>query len=300
MQNKIKLALLAALSLLMFSCGDTGNNTPETPIDYFGVKSGDYFIFNSYELNDNDQENYDGIDSVAVGEAMTWNGRKANPLTFFSFNAETNTFSERGSFHQSNTKEQVYFSGNFISNTLVNLLGIISKDMKDLVSSIDASWIKIVDLSKDSFSILPKNLEITDIPMPNDILGNFGSMGIDPGKITLNISYNADVIRQPNVKFADKMSNKTLNAVTTKISHKMKINIKFEKPVFGFTELPLKDDNIKYDQYITFAEGIGLAKMHFPNQNIKLTTSVMGMEADILNNPIQGFGVKLIRYKKAK
>lgn len=297
MQNKLKLALLAAISLLMFSCGDTGNNTPENPIDYFSVKSGDYLIFNGYDLDENNQEKYQGIDSVAVGEAMTWNGRQANELTSYSFNAKTNTFSKSGSLHQSSTKEQVYFSGNFISATLVNLLDFPSADVKDVVNSIDASWIKIVDLSKDSFSILPKNLEITDIPMPSDI---FGGLPVDPGKITLNISYNADVIRQPNEKFADKMSNKTLNAVSTKISHKMKIKVKFEKPIFGLTELPLKDDNIKCDQYITFAEGIGLAKLHFPNQTIKLTAAVMGTELDVLNTTIEGFGVKLIRYKKVK
>lgn len=299
MQQKIKLALLAALALFMYSCGDTGNTNPETPIDYFSVKEGDHFIYNTYTLDDNNVENFDSIDSAYVGALENWNGQQCNPATFYSFDPKDNDFEKTASFKMYSTKEQVFFSGNFLSNTLKGFLKMISEDVGNVLSTVDNSWAKVIDLSKDSFSILPKDIEITDIPMTAD-LGVGNMPGVDPGKITLDISYNADVIKQPSEKFIDKMKNKSVNAVTAKISHKVKLRIKFEKAVMGMKELPLKDPYIKFDQYLTFAEDIGLAKIHFPNQNIKLDAAIMGMEMNIMNVPVNGFGMSLLRYKKNK
>lgn len=297
MQQKIKLALLAALSLLMFSCGDSGNTTPETPIDYFSVKDGDHFIYNSYELDANNQENFTGTDSAYVGAKINWSGQQGNPVTLFSFDSQSNSFSQSFSYKQYSTKEQVFFSGNFLSSVIGSLVRAISNEAGDAFNTLDNTWAKIIDLSKDSFSILPKNLEITGITLPDTLIKN---MPVNPGKITLDMSYNADVIKQPSQKFYDKMNNKSVNAVTAKISHKLKISIKFEKAVLGLKELPLINPNIKLEQYVTFAESIGLVKLHLPNQKISLGASIMGMEMNLMDLPLEGFGFTLLRYKKAK
>ncbi len=299
MQQKIKLALLAALALFMYSCGDTGNTNPETPIDYFSVKEGDHFIYNTYTLDDNNVENFDSIDSAYVGALENWNGQQCNPATFYSFDPKDNDFEKTGSFKMYNTKEQAFFSGNFLSSTLEGFLKMMSEDIGNVLSTVDNSWAKVIDLSKDSFSILPKDIEITDVPMTAD-LGVGNMPGVDPGKITLDISYNADVIKQPSKQFNDKMKNKSVNAVTAKISHKVKLRIKFEKAVMGMKELPLKDPYIKFDQYITFAEGIGLVKEYVPDQKVSLTATIAGVNVKVTKYDIGGYVKKLLRYKKDK
>lgn len=304
MQNKIKLALIAALSLLLFSCGDDNGSNPkpaptpsgDTP-DYFNMRGGDYYVYNFYTIEDDGSEKFSRIDSTYIGSEANWMGKDAFPVNDFIFNDNENTFIPNGLHYRYSTGKELYFSGNYIGGAFAGLIGMYGSTAIHHTSALNKVWAKVMDLNNDSYQILPKDFEIRDKEISPAFMEDVPA---DPGTITMDADCNVDVQKLPNSEYTDPITNKKLKAVSVKLTFKIKTKVKFSNPVGGLKELPLDNPVIKYERTLTFAEGIGLVKEYVPDQKVSLTATIAGVNVKVTKYDIGGYVKKLLRYKKDK
>lgn len=303
MQNKIKLAIIAALTLLLFSCGDSGTNQgPEITADYFSMSKGDYFVYLRYYNESNGGEQLAWRDSLSVTDVQNKDNFMLSTVDYYCDNLDED---EPGYYKYDNpmiqkcNKEQIFFTGREILSKLGHVFHFFSKSgiAPKQYKSLQEELIKIADLRNKSFNFFSDDFEMKDIEADSYRIKGLPS---DPGKITLDISYNAEVATQTNEKYIDPTNSKSLDAVISKITHKFKLRFKFENEVEGLKELPLDDSIIKYEEYYVFADGIGYVKRYSTNGPLVLNSTIAGkkIEVTILSTP--GYTDKLVKYKKAK
>lgn len=302
MQNKIKLTLISALSLLLFSCGDdNGSNPTPTPSgdtpDYFSVREGDYYVYNFYSIEDDGTEEFSRIDSTYIGSETNWMGKDAYSVNDFAFNEEEDTFVPNGLHYRYSTGKELYFSGNYIGGAFAGLIGMYGSSAIHHTSALNKVWAKVMDLNNDAYNILPKDFEIRDKEISPAFMEDVPA---DPGTITMDADCNVDVQKLPNSEYTDPTTNKKLKAVSVKLTFKIKTKVKFSNLVGGLKELPLDNPVIKYERTLTFAEGIGLVKEYVPDQEVRLTSTIAGVNVKVFKYDIGGYVKKLLRYQKAK
>ncbi len=148
MKRILTILLLAASALLIYSCSeDSGTNNTSTG-DMYMMKEGNYWVYNSDELDEEGQHVATSIDSVVVT-------RKTNKLNKDCF--ELKAYSD--GVHEGNTYQ--YSEGTILYTLLESIL---PEDGLGLpFGNIEEQWVKIADMNSSQWVIFELDLKDAEI-----------------------------------------------------------------------------------------------------------------------------------------
>lgn len=278
--KKYNLIIIASLiALTFFGCSDN-STSPDQNKSMFGMKTGSYWIYGNYTLDSlgNFEKNLQD-DSVIVLSSLEWQSKQAFQVARYELNKEYIKY------YNSFTADKFYISGEFIT-TFFDILPDMFQS-KINIDEIKNKWCLIGDKSRDTFSMLDSPIILKDIKIPQYEAA------------TINLTYNASVSKAEQGKYIDPMTNSSVNSIKFKLIHKIKVDLFAELPYIGKQTIPLDNPYITFEQYLTFAEGIGIVEGLTPTQRIKFSAKVpmLNQEYKIIDDIFDGGGFKLKRYK---
>lgn len=250
MKRILTVFLIAALAVVIYSCSkDSGtNNTPSG--DMFMMKEGNYWVYNSTELNEEGQPVGTSTDSVACS-------RKTNKLNKDCFELKAYT----DGTHNGNTYQ--YSEGSSLYTLLESILPDDGLGLP--FGNIEEQWIKIADMNSSQWAIFELDLKDVDIDyggLAGKLNGKYKITGKKGNKVILDNVLGKTETAQEFI---------TENSVTGK---------------FSLAQLPIGaiDIDFKIIARSYFVEGIGMVKSVMEPTKIAINAPLVKFDLPVPGN----------------
>ncbi len=246
-----KLAVFLAMVLIVAACSDDKknpvNNDPQsTTKNYLPMKSGSFWIYDTYDLDMQNQVNPETkqIDSVVAGEKSIYLEKEATKLKQF-VDGELNA-----NYHFYTEEKSIFAESNYIL-PLNSGFGLP-------IDKITNQWVKIADFDGTNWDVLSYQFADESISMPQL-----------PSGIKLNADYKVTAARSAG-NVAIPYGDTNLDAVEITLSHTVTGSISYLLFSFPIT--------FTITQKLYFAKDIGIVKVITQSQKININLGVAGSQ----------------------